>query len=75
MLCCVLCYVLTQELYVLMRIHHVLCERLGKAVTLAEDAKALKSMQVSIAQLSFGACVCCWQVIIPLSLELVILLL
>ncbi|CAM9790345.1 unnamed protein product, partial [Scytosiphon promiscuus] len=35
----------TQELYVLMRIHHVLCERLGKAVTLSEAAKALKDAQ------------------------------
>ncbi|CAB1111890.1 unnamed protein product [Ectocarpus sp. CCAP 1310/34] len=35
----------TQELYVLMRIHHVLCDRLGKAVKLAEDAKALKAGQ------------------------------
>ena len=29
-----------------MRLHHVLCERLGKAVRLAEDAKALKAIQV-----------------------------
>lgn len=35
-----------QELYVLMRIHHVLCERLGKAVTLSEAAKELKADQV-----------------------------
>lgn len=32
-----------------MRLHQVLCERLGKAVVLAEDAKALKNKQVSIA--------------------------
>lgn len=37
-----------QELYVLMRLHHVLCERLGKAVQLAEDAQELKNMQVNI---------------------------
>lgn len=36
-----------QELYVLMRLHHVLCQRLGKAVILAEKAKALKEAQVS----------------------------
>lgn len=53
--CCIYCctmlllllLVRAQELYVLMRIHHVLCDRLGKAVTLAEDAKALKDMQVA----------------------------
>lgn len=37
----------SQDLYVLMRIHQVLTDRLGKAVTLAEDAKALKATQVS----------------------------
>lgn len=46
----VLLFMRAQELYVLMRIHHVLCDRLGKAVTLAEDAKALKDMQVSQAK-------------------------
>lgn len=29
-----------------MRLHHVLCERLGKAVVLAEEAKALRARQV-----------------------------
>lgn len=42
--CAAVCAI--QELYVLMRIHHVLCDRLGKAVKLADDAKALKAGQV-----------------------------
>lgn len=36
----------------LMRLHHVLCERMGKAVRLAEGAKALKAQQVKILYLS-----------------------
>lgn len=40
---------LLQELYVLMRLHQVLCERLGKAVPLAEEARALKAKQVTEA--------------------------
>lgn len=31
----------------LMRLHHVLCKRLGKAVILADKAKDLKEAQVS----------------------------
>ena len=44
--CIFFCLVWKQELYVLMRLHQVLCERLGKAVRLAEEAKALKAVQV-----------------------------
>lgn len=46
-----------QELYVLMRLHHVLCQRLGTAVVLAEKAKGLKEDQVSLLVYCFRALV------------------